>query len=561
MKRTPASILSNFSISRKKTLETSLDLHIGTNRRHRSARESYLHRLAILAIGASSITTAMAQTPTWTGAVSNDITVAGNWSTGAAPTGAQDAVFSTSTPNFANVPSGNWDRRGTGVTTISENGRVDLVTGSARFISNGTFNVTGGLFDQVGEYWMIADSGLGTFNHSGGIVKSKVSRGWQLSNNSINQSGSIYNLSGTGALTVEHTATNGDGQLRHVWFGKGGDGGEGSAPIGTATGDIFNMTGGTATFFRTAGATNNSEVRISRNAGLLFSAGTASFTNFTQFRIGQGPSGGLNARVIVSGTAAVTIAGDTSVYVGNQDNGLLEVSGGSLNIASYLNLGNPAFPAGTGTVKVSGGTLTAGAIFRSNETSKLIYTGGDIYIREPFDNSSIIDEAWFDKTGAPRTVIATFDPNTNGGETHIRMAPPTGGFDTWIGQFTGLSDTTKKGDPDSDGISNLMEFVLNSNPGVPSTGGLPIANASDANNLVFSFTRRTDSVAGTTQTFQYGTNLMTWTDLTIPAASGGNVVIAPAGEGLETVTVTLPKSNAADGRLLVRLKVQDTVAP
>lgn len=128
------------------------------------------------------------------------------------------------------------------------------------------------------------------------------------------------------------------------------------------------------------------------------------------------------------------------------------------------------------------------------------------------------------------------------------------GYGTWIAGFPGLSDASVNGDPDSDGILNLVEYVLNGLPGSSSPNVLPQANATGGN-LVFHFVRRSESKTDTTQVLQYGTNLTSWTDVAIPAASAGNVVITPdtPSAGLETIAVTVP--GGSNSSLFARLKV------
>jgi hypothetical protein len=123
----------------------------------------------------------------------------------------------------------------------------------------------------------------------------------------------------------------------------------------------------------------------------------------------------------------------------------------------------------------------------------------------------------------------------------LNYQPPAPGFATWISDFPGLSATGPDDDPDADGITNLMEYVLNGDPGSSSPGMSPDAVVSGADFIV-SFVRRAESKADTTQVIQHGSTLTGWTDVPIPATTAGNVTIAPdtPAAGLETVTITLP---------------------
>ncbi len=342
----------------------------------------------------------------WTGAVDSNYNTAGNWTPSGMPGVGTDVEILSGT---ANIPSGNWSRNGSGYTTIGGTAAVNLTTGSARLVNFGVFNMQGGNFTQTGEYFLVGSGGVGTMNHSGGTITSTLSRGFQLSDNNINQSGTVYNLSGTASLVVKSTATFTDANLRGVWFGKGGEsGGNASVPIGTATGDIFHATGGSASFTRTG--TNSSEVRISRNSGLVIDAGAVSFNNYSEFRVGQGASGGTNARIVVNG-GTLDITGLTTLYLGESDSGLLDISGGTTTLAGLLSLGRAGF-SGAGTVNMDGGSLSVGDIAMVNGIFH--FDGGDLYLNG--DKTGLISQTWFD--GAEGTT-ASFD----GTVTHVYVVP------------------------------------------------------------------------------------------------------------------------------------------
>jgi hypothetical protein len=156
----------------------------------------------------------------------------------------------------------------------------------------------------------------------------------------------------------------------------------------------------------------------------------------------------------------------------------------------------------------------------------------------------------------PTTYVTTVGIASNGA---IRLFTAQVGspFQNWALTFPALNTEAKRlpsADPENDGVSNLMEFVLNGNPGVADSGSIsPTLNASGSN-FVFSFTRRADSVAGNTLLFQYGTGLTGWTDALVSAGSTvvGNASINVTGNN---VTVTVPKSVAPGGKLFGRLKV------
>ena len=131
--------------------------------------------------------------------------------------------------------------------------------------------------------------------------------------------------------------------------------------------------------------------------------------------------------------------------------------------------------------------------------------------------------------------------------------PPLAGFATWIGSF-GVSDPAPGADPDNDGMDNLLEYVLNGNPGKSDPAILP-GVAITATDYVFSFTRRVESATDTTQVFEYGSNLTGWTPLSITAPTAAEVALGTPTGDVQTVTVTIPKSYAIGDRLFGRLQV------
>ena len=142
------------------------------------------------------------------------------------------------------------------------------------------------------------------------------------------------------------------------------------------------------------------------------------------------------------------------------------------------------------------------------------------------------------------------------------VPPPAGGYTAWAsarGLTAGDNDGPNQ-EPDFDGISNLLEYVLGGLPigaGSANTSILPVQSL-DANNITLTFKRSDLSEADTTQVVQISNGLATWSNFaTVGPASAGPVTVtedAPTAE-LDTVSVVIPRSgNEADGKLYVRVQ-------
>lgn len=148
--------------------------------------------------------------------------------------------------------------------------------------------------------------------------------------------------------------------------------------------------------------------------------------------------------------------------------------------------------------------------------------------------------------------------NSSGQVSFIAQgAAPSSPFTTWADTFSAqlpnAADREPGADPDADGLNNLMEFVLNGNPATSDTSIAPTLDASGSN-FVFSFNRRDDSESPeTTLVFQSSPDLVTWTDVTVGAASAGAVNVVENGTSPDTITVTLSKGS--NTKLFGRLKV------
>ena len=131
----------------------------------------------------------------------------------------------------------------------------------------------------------------------------------------------------------------------------------------------------------------------------------------------------------------------------------------------------------------------------------------------------------------------------------------------------GLDNTPGKessvtGDPDADGIANLLEWILGGNPLAASTAPLLQASNDDAA-FILTFKRNDATESNTTLFSQWSTDLATWNDVPIgaissgPDANGVTVTVAENDTAPDSINVRVPHSNGP-GRLFILLKASGT---
>ena len=154
-------------------------------------------------------------------------------------------------------------------------------------------------------------------------------------------------------------------------------------------------------------------------------------------------------------------------------------------------------------------------------------------------------------------VSATLGAGQSGNSNQVSATPaaPVSAYSAWAsngaqGLTAGVNDGPLA-DPDGDGITNLMEFILGGAPIVSSQTILPTLAKSGVD-WVFEYDRSDASMPpATTQIVEYGSDLTGWTAVTIPATTAGIVTITP-GSPSDHVKVTLP---AGGSQQFARLKV------
>jgi alpha-tubulin suppressor-like RCC1 family protein len=281
-----------------------------------------------------------------------------------------------------------------------------------------------------------------------------------------------------------------------------------------------------------------------------------------------GEGSGLNSMVPIEVDSTDVLAGKivTSISVGGGHNlalcsdGTLAAFGrntsGQLGDGSTTNRGFPML------VNLSGlGGKAIAAVKAANSHSLALCIDGSIHA---WGSSSYGQLGNGGTTNSSLPVAVTTSPLGSGerfmalatGTSHsmaLVAAPPITGYEAWTAIHAGLSDSTALGDPDKDGIPNVLEYVLNGNPGVAAAVAQPVLSQNQSQH-VFSFSRAAASAADTTQVFQYSTDLDQWTELSLSQPTDAKVAIGVVdGAGMQTVTVTIPKQG--DMSMFGRLNV------
>lgn len=401
-------------------------------------------------------------------------------------------------------------------------------------------------------------------------------------------------LSGTGGITKSGTGTwtltaaQGYSGATTVNQGKlilayGNNSGQALATESTITID----NGGT---LETTGINNINSNVFSVNAGgsLAMGAGKTSWIQGSLTLNGgtlASADGGLGGATFVLNPSSnqVSVTGDDTSTISAQNvlmapntSLTFDVADGAsaidLNVTGTLgNNGTSGLTkSGAGTMVLAGGntytgdtTVNAGALAVNgssiSNTNKLVINGGTVVLT----GEETVGTLFF---GLVQQAAGTYSANgtqLTGSGTLVVMTGPASGYASWMAPFItgGLTgDTTPGGDPENDGMTNLLEYALNGNPSIsdPSIQPDPVVTATD---FEFTYSRLDLSLADTTQTFEYGSNLTGWTPVLIPAGPGVEIPVGAAKVTIintgttDSVTIRIPKSVDPGGKLFGRLKV------
>ena len=147
-------------------------------------------------------------------------------------------------------------------------------------------------------------------------------------------------------------------------------------------------------------------------------------------------------------------------------------------------------------------------------------------------------------------VVAATNAIGSGGYSNQATAKPVQNYQQWTAAaFPGESDPaiiSSYADPDTDGYSNLMEYLFGTSPGTADAQSLVTCAAEGQGNLVLSFPV-SKNLSNITYTVLQSTDLITWTD--------ANVTPTAVGDGGTFFQMEAVVPVGTNPRLFVRLSV------
>lgn len=108
-------------------------------------------------------------------------------------------------------------------------------------------------------------------------------------------------------------------------------------------------------------------------------------------------------------------------------------------------------------------------------------------------------------------------------------------------------------DKDGDGIANILEWVLGTEPLIPSGSDAAFEAERVGNDFVFTFDRVKETLGEVDLILEYSENLTDWTPVGVPADTQGIFTVTDGGD-FDVITATIP--GTASGQLFARLRAQ-----
>jgi autotransporter-associated beta strand protein len=420
-------------------------------------------------------------------------------------------------------------------------------------------NMSGGAINSVNWLCIGRSGGSGTLNMLGGsITKTTITGNIVISGGSASGQTGLMSQSGG-------TVTNLDSQ---TWVGESGTGTytiSGSAVadlglvnVGTLNAvnsvGIVNLDGGTFVAKQIIKGGAAASGTLNFNGGTLKANTAATGATFLQGMSAANVRDG--GAIIDTNAQDITIAqllqhsvidGDAAV-----DGGLTKNGTGKLTLSASNTF--------TGDTTVSAGTLSLAAAALADASEVIIESGAVLELTH--SETDIVDSLTINGVAMANGVYGAIGSGaqfenaaiTGSGKLQVGTNP----YDSWA-TSKGLTggDALSSADPDNDGMVNLMEFFLDGSP--TSFTSAPAASAVGSN-LSISFKRRDDAEANVASQFvRVSTDLVNWTDVAIPTASGTvsgvTFTIVENGADADDVTASVPMG--ADVKKFLGVKVTE----
>ncbi|MEO5917301.1 MAG: autotransporter-associated beta strand repeat-containing protein [Luteolibacter sp.] len=471
--------------------------------------------------------------------------------------------------NESNLPAG----------TVTMNGTAAINTNGASFhgnyVINGTNSISenpagGGVITTIG-----ALTGTGSFTLNNVFVCDYAANSWEGFNGTINLGGGtrLNGTAGSAAVTLNlgiYGVSVRDGRTA-IAIGEI----QSPAPAGILGGSTG---GGVQTVTWNIGGKNTNSLF----GGVIGNGGGPSAIN----KVG---SGSLTLSNTSNHTGPSTVSAGSLIFNGGG------FSAGALTVAAGATLtGNATLAAvtvsangiiapgiaGIGTFS-TGATVLAGLlqveVDGTTNTADMLAVTGNLNLTGSTINFSSIGGALTQPTyiiGSYTTLTGTptlesnvpsgyrVDYNFHGLNQIAITTEPADQYSTWASGFglTGGNAPKSSDTSDSDGVANILEFILGGNPNNGNTSFLPLQNTSDPNTLVFSYNRADAALLSATEKVEVSADLSDWSTIPPITVGAGNssgpgytVVITDNG-ATDLVTVTIQR--AANTKLFARLHAE-----
>lgn len=371
-----------------------------------------------------------------------------------------------------------------------------------------------------------ANAGLGTINVTG---SGPASSGWGAAPvtlvGAVNISAAVRS---DAAVTVNSTA---DGTIGGVLSGN-----MSLTKLGTAR---LTLTGnktytGTTTISAGTLALGNGTAN-GAITGAINNNGILEFNNATPQVFGGAIAG--NGTLVKSGRGLLTLNG-TNTFTGGTT-----VSSGTLEIRSAF------LPNGGDVSLASGGNLT------------LSFNGTDVVRSLILDGVAQASGVW---GSLSFTAIYKTSSLSGNGTLTVTTGPSQLPYASFAARYNlyalPLAQSGFTGDPDQDGVVNLLEWILGGNPSASDAGSILPKSGGDGVSFTFGFSRNVASLSGTTLIVDWSRDLVNWTPVRIgetssgPDVNGARVNITPGGTGPDQVVVSFPVGSPATNRMFFRLR-------